>query len=320
MFALSGWRRFYLLTFIGFLCGLTVPLSAKAAPSTCATSNTVVGKGVKIARTCTASADPSFDTFDTYYRVVAELTPGQGFADQATFKKKSTQGKVFSGLLSSLTSAKKALAVDIGITVSQGTSHYPARSLLYFQKINENEWRSYIRGDARSLFHRLNNALPFTVAVTYSYSNTSSVDLSAGTTLLQSVGVSLVTPAVQPILAAANSITQSIVRASNVVSESGYEFTLSPAVLRNVSNEFQIIDPATGGVIATVRLRLEGSRSLFGIPREHADVAQSLPSGVIALPSLNGLSQQIATGQAGCVPGGGVASAGSEADRTRAHR
>jgi hypothetical protein len=279
------------------LFGTFLLTPAHAAPPNCTNGGNYVGQGVKIKQICTAKAS-EFDTFDAYYRLVIYVTPAQGFQDRMNFKERSTQGKALEGLLSSLAGSKKALNVDIGISIVQGASQYPVRSILNFKKVNDNEWTSMVRGDSRSFFHRLNNGEPFTVTLKYSYSKTSSIDMSPATNLLQSAGVNLVTPAVLPLLTAANTVANSIIATGNVTSDSGYEFTFSPSLDRNVSSDFEIIDPKTNSVIATVKLRLEGSRSLFADPQEHGNMAATLPTGQIAVPTMNSLSRQIATGQA----------------------
>lgn len=277
---------------------LAISLPAKAEPSTCSQVANPAGRGMQITRICTANALGFNNTYDAYYRVSVSIAAGPGFANEARFRERSTEGRILAGLLNLFTNSERVTSVDLGISIRQGDYQYPVRPLLQFRRTNDDHWTSFIRGDARSFFHRLGNSRPFYVTLSYSYSRTSTIDLTVGSSFLQSAGINIVTPAVAPIFSAVNRITSSIVSAGNITSESGTEQLLSPARGDNVELEFLVAGQGSTAPIATIRVRLEGARSMMAEPRQHAEIHTTLPSDRIADQTVASLSQQIATGQA----------------------
>jgi len=271
---------------------------AQAEPPTCSQVAEPAGRGMLITRICTANSPGFSNTYDAYYRVSVSVTAGPGFANQARFRERSTEGQILAGLLNLFTNSERVTNVDIGVAIRQGSYQYPVRPLLQFRKTNDNEWTSFIRGDARSFLHRLDSG-PFYITISYSYSRTSTMDLTVGSSFLQSAGINLVTPAVEPIFSAVNRVTSSIVSAGNITSESGTEQLLSPALGDKVELVFQVAGPRSTLPIATIRVRLEGTRSMMvPEPRPHAEIQATLPSGRIQDQTVASLSRQIATGPA----------------------
>lgn len=158
---------------------LTISWPAQAEPPTCSQVVESAGRGMQITRICTANSAGFSNTYDAYYRVSVSVAAGPGFADQARFRERSTEGRILAGLLNLFTNSERVTNVDIGIEIRQGNYQYPVRPLLQFRRTNDNEWRSFLRGDARSFLHKLDSG-PFYVTLSYSYSRTSTMDLTVG--------------------------------------------------------------------------------------------------------------------------------------------
>lgn len=279
---------------------VAMPGPAIAADPVCRQVNEDAGRGARVIEICTAGAIGFDSAFDAYYRVAVEVTPGPGFGGLARFDRGSTQGRILRGFLSLFADMDRTTTTDVGISIRQGNLTYPRLSLITFRKVNNNEWSSTIRADARSIYHRLTGSEPFNITLNYAYSRTTSFDLSPGTRLLDSLGLNIANATTKPLLDAAAEVSRNILQAGDITSsDSSYGFSLSPDENRRVSIRFQITDPRTSAVIANVRLSIEGTRSLFFAgAREHAAIQNTLPAGIVRDVALNGLVRQIATGQA----------------------
>jgi hypothetical protein len=274
------------------------PAVGQSPTAICKDMNTGVGKGMRLVKSCSA-ANLKINPFDSYYQVVVEVTPAAGFGDQARFDRKSAQGKVLSGLMDAVFSREKATGLDLTLNVTQGAATYPPRSLMSFE-YSDKRWQSNVTSDARTLLHRISINEDFQIRLNYAYSEKSSIDFNAATGLIQSTGLKVITPATQPVLAAANTLANSILRANDITVATGTAFSLSPSAagMRNVEQHFEVVDPREGTAIATIRVRLQGTQSLFAPPAAPEALQSALPTGAVTMPELDSLSRQIATGQA----------------------
>jgi hypothetical protein len=270
--------------------------TAGSASIVCDRVNEAAGVGVRRIEICRNSAAPATDFLDAYYQVQTTVTLGSGFGGD--FNKSSPQGKALRSLMKSLFSYEKATTVDIGFNLRLPGYTYPLLALVSFKKSNDDKWTSTVQANPSSLLHKLSAADAFNIDLQFLYSRGTKVDLSPAVNVLNSLGVSVATPAAQPIIAAASTVTSALVSAGDLGVSTKYSYNLKPAKGEVSGITYEIYDPGSGQVIAGVALRIVGSRSLL-TPSQPLDLLDSTtPTGSVSIAGLQSLPGQVATGQA----------------------
>lgn len=279
------------------LLGAIVGSGASQAetPNCQAKDQAPVGMYVKITQTCTAKADAG-DPTDAYYAVEVLVEPQAGFADGAKFDTGSPEGKALKAFAKALFGNEKATNLDLGVTLSQGATVYPTMSLVSLQLVDNNRWASNVQSNRRTFLHKLTALDQFEVKLTYNYSISSKIDLKPSTDLIDAMGVKLITPAVTPIINAAGTFGNAMLKAGGVASQSGYQFSLAPAKRGgNISQTFDVV--FNNRAIAKLTVRVSGTRSLLVAANDLELLQTTFPVGLVSRPSLNFLPNEIATGQ-----------------------
>lgn len=271
----------------------SVPTSAAVV---CSQIDESAGVGVRRIEICRSNTAPATDFLDAYYRVETTVSLGAGFGGD--FNKSSPQAKALRSLMKSLFSYEKATAVDIGFNLSLGGYTYPLLSLVSFKKINDEKWSSTVQANPSSLLHKVAATDAFNIDLQFVYSRGSKVDLSPAVNILNSLGVSMATPTMQPIIAAASTVTTALVSAGDLGVSSKYSYNLKPAKGEVSGITYEIYDPASRQAIARVAFKIVGTRSLLTSALSLDQLDSTMPTGVVSISGLQNLPSQVATGQA----------------------
>jgi hypothetical protein len=262
----------------------------------CSRIKEAAGVGVRRVQVCRNNTDPATDPLDAYYRVQTNVTLGPGFGGD--FNKSSPEAKALRSLMKSLFSYEKATAVDIGFGLSLTGYDYPLLALASFRKSDDNKWSSTVQGNPSSLLHKLSAADSFNVDLQFLYSRGTKVDLSPAVNVLKSLGVSVATPAAQPIIAAASAVASALVSSGDVGVSSKYSYNLKPEKDEISRVTYEIYDPTSDKLIASVDFEIVGSRSLLTSAQRLDLLDGTLPVGAVSIAGLQSLPTQVATGQA----------------------
>jgi hypothetical protein len=281
---------------LALLAVFTVPHAALGQGAQCVQLEEPGGMGLTVTKKCAAETASGFSEDDAYYLVEMKLTPEEGFGNGKTFDKKSAGGKALQGFLKAFFNSEKSTNLDIGLTVIQGATVYPVMSMMNFQLVDDNRWRSSVRADYRTMLHKLGAGEQFYVEINYSYSKTKRIDLTKATDVVGSLGVKLVTPAVSPFINVARDVVNETMKASGVDMQSGYKLALFPWKGETSEVEFRLTSP-TGVPFARVNVQVRGTRSLMANARRLKEMADSLPTDNVTSPLVN-LPKEMITGQA----------------------
>lgn len=269
---------------------------AAYAAVVCSQTNEVAGVGVRRVEVCRNNTDPATDALDAYYKVQTKVTLGPGFGGD--FNKSSPQAKALRSLMKSLFSYDRATAVDIGFGLSLTGYDYPLLALVSFKKSNDDKWASTVQANPSSLLHKLSAADTFNIDLQFLYSRGTKVDLSPAVNVIKSLGVSVATPAMQPIIAAASAVASALVSSEDLGVSSKYSYNLKPEKGEISGITYEIYDPASGQVIATIDFEIVGSRSLLTPAQPLHQLDGTMPTGAVSIAGLQSLPSQVATGQA----------------------
>jgi hypothetical protein len=271
--------------------------SAAATPSCDVSGSTPVGQGLHITKICTVPLPTGPDATDAYYVLVTNVRPGPGF-ENSGFGKDSLQGKIFKSLLKAVFNYDKATKVDVSLAIDAAGTSYPAMPLLSFQQDNNDHWTSHVQSNPQSLYHKLNATQFFDAKLEFRYSKSTRAELEPAVDLVKSLGVVVVTPAAEPIITAAGKLAKQVAEAADVVAVSGYERNFGPSANQTSEIEFQIFDPKSRSLVATINLKLLGSRSLLNPAQPLEAIGTTLPTGAVDQIALSQLPMQMATGEA----------------------
>lgn len=279
------------------VAGAVIGHPAKAAPPTCSTASSPGGRGITISKTCFAAAETDYRPTDAYYQLQTRVVAGQGFADNARFKSKSAEGKILSSFLKTFFGTTDVTKLLIGLRLKEGGFEYPLMPLMEFT-IDDGRWTSSIKGDGLSLLHKLPAGGRFEASFTYAYSNKRSLDLGTAKDLIESTGITLVTPVAAPLFNFANAFGNALLSDGALDDNSSYDFTFSPEPNGRVEQQFKITDPRTNALIATVTIQMLGKRSYMSSAQPVGSIGGTLPNGLVDDGRLADIRDAVAVGQA----------------------
>lgn len=272
----------------GCSTAMAQPIEGK---SNCTASGADYGAGLRLVQSCVSVAQQQ--ELDAYYQIRIDVKPGDGFSNLTELTEENEN--FLHNFLRSLIGTKKVQSAVFGFEIKQNDYEYPFIPVMQFQRVDGNDWQSFVPVNWRSAFHRLSPTGDFEITGYFRFSNERNVDFGPTSSLIQELGIGLASPVTSEFFSLAEDFANSVLKQNGVDARSGTSFAMNVGGADNFLYDFAISDPTGEAQFATVRIRLVGTTSLLRNPAELDNLQSTRITSQVSNEELKLLTSQLTT-------------------------